>query len=206
MRDAYRDDLDVAVRRAAELDRANEELRARNAELEAQLAPKSEEELARARLEAARARERAEREARERARREEEQLRAYAAANAVAAVEQRREARGLGNAVTDAYRDDLEATRLRVLELEREHAALEVRHAELEARKAALAAPVVKRVASNDVTAGESSAFAATLAGTVLACMLAGASGLATVVLVEWAAFAAGGALALRRWMLRRKR
>lgn len=91
----YPQDLESAMRRAAELDRANEELRARNAELEAQLAPKSEEELAGMRLEAALARERAEQEARERARRDEEQLRAFAAANAVAAVEQRREARRL---------------------------------------------------------------------------------------------------------------
>ena len=77
--DTNRDDLEAMLRRAAELERANDFLRARNAELEARIAAtKTEGELNRTRLAEALAREREEEPAREQARRDEAQRRTLA--------------------------------------------------------------------------------------------------------------------------------
>lgn len=103
-----------------------------------------------------------------------------------------------------AYRDDLEAARLRVLDLEREHAALAAHNARLEAVAAPTPAPpaavhVHRRRGS--LTTGELTVFYVVVFGFLGLYMLAGWPSHALKPAGDAIALSTLGAIHLRRWM-----
>ncbi len=102
-----------------------------------------------------------------------------------------------------AYRDDLEAARLRVADLEREHAALAAHNARLETLAAPAPAPPPVRVhrSRSDLTAGELTVFFGVAFGSIGIFIVAGLPMHAMKPVGDAIMLSTLAAIHVRRWL-----